>query len=294
MEARRPHFSNQFCSDIEREVVANFENYDASLRSDLQLYNNDGKLKFINEQLIATREYLKGSIYKTWFSVKDIKADLKGCLEKYFELQPISYATEVEHTNLIEPGFCYYNNSNQKIVVRLLKINPHREKEFDFSRLNQFKKMIQHIIWCMKFLRLKKLDGKIRNKKNDQQNEHPDRSHSLKKNGEEPKIEKLNNTFRLKKFSLLFKEGAWDLFYYLNTEYIKDDKSPKAKYSSIYHYLKYLHLIAGTQLEYIEFIESEMGVGMSKILPENIKYTDNILPLLKQLKSNFDRGNKNE
>lgn len=295
MEASQPHFSNQFCSDIEREVVANFENYDALLMSDLELCDYNELLECIELRRIEAKRNLEGSDLKTLFSVKDIKADLKGCLKKYFELQTLSYATKVEFTNSIGLGNCNYNKSAQSITVRRLKFIPPRVQEFDFSQLHQYKKLIIHLTWDMVFLRVKKIDAKMKRKKIFFQEKHqPELIPSEKKASIELKIEKNNNFFRHNKFSLLFNEGACDLFYYLNTEYIKDDKSPKSKYSSIYHFLKYLHLIAGTQLEYIEFMESEMGVSMSKILPENYKYTETILPLLKQLKSDFDRGTRNE
>lgn len=295
MEARRPHFSNQFCRDIEREVVANFENYDASLKSVLELCDYNELLECIESRRIEAKKNLEASDLKTMFSVKDIKADLKGCLEKYFELQPLSYATKVEFTNSIGLGCCNYNKSAQSITVRRLKFVPHRVEEFDFSQLHQYKKLIIHLTWDMVFLRIKKIDAKMKRKKIFFQDKHqPVPVPSVRRTSLELKTEKNNSIFRPQKFSHLFNEGACDLFYYLKTEYTKDDKSPKAKYSSIYRFLKYLHLIAGTQLEYIEFMESEMGVSMSKILPENYKYDETTLPLLKQLKSDFDRGNRNE
>lgn len=295
MEARRPYFSNQFCRDIEREVIARFKNYYASLKSDFALCDYKESLQFIESGRIEAKKNLEGSVLKTLFSVKDIKGDIKGCLEKYFEQQPISYATKVGYSDSVGLGCCNYNKSAESITVRRLEFDPRREEEFDFSQFKQYEKLVDHLYWGLVFTRIMKLDAKTKSKKMFFQDApFPKTNHSLKEISYELKKENNNPTFRHNKFSHLFNEGAIDLFYYLNIEYVKDDKTPKSKYSSIYHFLKYLHLIAGTQLEYIEFIESEMEVSMSKILPVNYKYDESILPLLKQLKSEFDRGNRNE
>jgi len=295
MEARQPHFSDQFCRDIERAVIARFVKYDALLKSDFDLCDFNESLVCIELRRIEAKRNLEGSDLKTLFSIKDIKEDIKGCLEKYFVLQPMSNATTVEYSDSIGSGCCKYNKSTQSITVRRAEFNPPRDEEFDFSQFTQNEKVIDHLTWGLEFSRIKKLDAKTKSKKIFFQDKPiSELNHSDQKTSIELKLDRNSNFFRHNKFSMLFKEGVLDLFYYLNAEYIKDDKSPKSKYSSIYHFLKYLHLIAGTQLEYIEFIESELEVSMSKILPENYKYNETILPLLKQLKSDFDRGNRNE
>ena len=61
MEARRAHFSNQFCNDIEREVLARFEKYDALLKSDLELCDFNESLECIESRRIKAKKNLEGS-----------------------------------------------------------------------------------------------------------------------------------------------------------------------------------------------------------------------------------------
>jgi len=78
-------------------------------------------------------------------------------------------------------------------------------------------------------------------------------------------------------------------------EYTLDDNSPVAKYSYIYHFLAYEQLItARSQSKYMEFIKDTFGITMSKILPENDKFNDDIHPLLSRLKSNYEKRSKKE
>jgi len=91
----------------------------------------------------------------------------------------------------------------------------------------------------------------------------------------------------------IFSDKEYNLFLYLNDEYSRDNKSPKAKYSYIYHFLKYENSISGTQQNYIDFIKKEYNTKMSKIQPINYKYDDEIKPLLMRLKGNFNKQNNN-
>jgi hypothetical protein len=44
----------------------------------------------------------------------------------------------------------------------------------------------------------------------------------------------------------------------------------------------------------MEFIKDTFGINMSKILPENDKFNDDIHPLLSRLKSNYEKRSKKE
>src|SRR5665648_200202 len=85
----------------------------------------------------------------------------------------------------------------------------------------------------------------------------------------------------------IFNNGGYDLFLYLVQNYTRDDKTPKAKFSNLFHYLKHEQLILCTQLQYISFIEEELKVKLSKILPSNYKYSEQIQPILGRLRSDF-------
>jgi len=103
-----------------------------------------------------------------------------------------------------------------------------------------------------------------------------------------------NETSGSVKTHQLFKEGAYDLFVYLDNEYTVDNSSPVAKYSYIYRFLAYEQLIGRSIKAYMEFIKETEGVQMSKVLPEGNKYADIIHPLLCRLKSAFEQRKRKE
>jgi len=78
----------------------------------------------------------------------------------------------------------------------------------------------------------------------------------------------------------IFKDNGYSVFRLLNEKYQSNNKKLRAKYSYLYHYLKYEDLIRCNQLEYIDFIKTQFGVEMSKILPKTLKYEDDIQYLL--------------
>jgi hypothetical protein len=88
-------------------------------------------------------------------------------------------------------------------------------------------------------------------------------------------------------FPQIFIEGGFILFFRLVMKYTKDDKSPVAKFSNLYHFFKYEQILTCTQLEYISFIESHYDLKMSKIMPANHKYTEVIKPMLERMLRGF-------
>jgi hypothetical protein len=90
----------------------------------------------------------------------------------------------------------------------------------------------------------------------------------------------------------IFNDGGYDLFSYLVQNYISDGKTPKAKFSYLFQYLKHEQLIVCTQLQYISFIEKEYKVKLSKILHSDYKFSDQIQPILGRLRSNFQKSLK--
>lgn len=90
----------------------------------------------------------------------------------------------------------------------------------------------------------------------------------------------------------IFNEGGYDLFLYLLQNFTRDDKTLKTKFSNLFHYLKYEQIIVCSQLQYISFIEEEYKIKLSKILPSNYKYSDQIQPTLGRLRNDFQQSLK--
>jgi hypothetical protein len=94
-------------------------------------------------------------------------------------------------------------------------------------------------------------------------------------------IENNDKTESTKDFPEIFTEGNYNKFVLLNEKYKKDNKSLKAKYSNIYHFMDYEDMLCCTQSEYIDFIVVQKFTdNISKIQPQTNKYKDIIKPLL--------------
>lgn len=83
-------------------------------------------------------------------------------------------------------------------------------------------------------------------------------------------------------FPEIFKDGIEEIFYYLEEKYTRDNKSPKAKYSNLYHFLDCRELLVCTQLEYIKFVKGKRGCELSKIQPQSFKYKDKVFGSLER------------
>ena len=162
----------------------------------------------------------------------------------------------------------------------------------------------ESIVWTIFYSELEDLEQDIQNGMGiDKKYELNETISSVKESGEVMKIEKsnetglpVNGTIVSSKYLQIFKkEASYELFCYLQMEYTLDDNSPVAKYSYIYHFLAYEQLItARSQSKYLEFIKDTFGINMSKILPENDRFNDDIHHLLSRLRSNFERKSKSE
>ncbi len=162
----------------------------------------------------------------------------------------------------------------------------------------------EFIVWTIFYSELEDMEQELRDQTGiDRKNESAETISSVNGSGEEMRIGKNNETglpvngtiFSSKHHQIFKKEASYELFWYLQMEYTLDDNSPVAKYSYIYHFLAYEQLItARSQSKYMEFIKDTFGITMSKILPENDKFNDDIHPLLSRLKSNYEKRSKKE
>ena len=159
-----PYFLNQFFSDIENAAELDYNYWYVAIRSDLHLYDDNGKLEIIKSKLDELRKNLEGSYYKTIFSVKDIKIKsfIYGNLAWIFEISFISDATEVEYSRLIDRGEYKYDSKNKILTVYPTIPYLNRETKFDFALIDEFKPLVEYLAWCMLFNKLYKIEAKIK------------------------------------------------------------------------------------------------------------------------------------
>lgn len=308
MEDKVPLLMEEFCENIDIASSANYIKLKRSLDCDLQLRNNTEKCDYIKSKRIELREKLEYSDYKTTFSINGIETDLRICLEKYFGSRYLFWIEEIEYNKSLADG-----ESTFDLISGIYSVKSQPffrgpfyrnipERRVDFAILDDFKPIVQYIAWGRLFLEVNRLD-EIYNSENIcyQENEISKINSSVKEYSEAIKTEVIDKTtfstdetIKPSKLLQYFKAGAYELFCYLETEYSMDDENLPTKYSNLYHFLKNEQLISCKQKQYIEFIEEEMGVKMSKIFPQNFKFKDIISPLLGRLKSDFVKRNKKE
>jgi hypothetical protein len=281
--------------DIQKKAELEYLYWVTEFKDELVHFNEALKLECIEVKRVEINQNIAESDYRIWFPVRGLESHLTACLETYFRGNSMSQATGVKYNPSMSIGDHKYSSVTKKITVKPISKFSLVDSNFNFGLMDFFKPLIQYLTWCKMMDELNEMDAVLRKKKR----MHPKsilRKMVFEKEGfrDEPGTEKLYLGASSNKFPQIFNEGAYDLFCYLDMEFTKTNSMPIAKYSNIFRFLKYEQLIICTQLEYIRFIEDETGEKMSKILPQNFKYTDTILPLLKRLKSDFDKRIKIE
>lgn len=84
-----------------------------------------------------------------------------------------------------------------------------------------------------------------------------------------------------------FTDEGWSLFRYLDEKYTIDNNSPKAKYSWLFHFLKYHQMIICSKEQYRAFILRNKEIVLSRVQDPQFKYDNTIKPLLEKLKNGY-------
>lgn len=295
MERKVPHFSKQFCMDIQRKAELEYLYWATVFKDELVHHNDSLKLEFIEAKRIEINQNIEESDYRIWFPPRGLESHLTVCLETYFRGNSMSQATGVKYNPSMAVGDHKYSSVTKKITVKPISKFSLMDSNFNFGLMDFFKPLIQYLTWCKMMDELNEMDAAIRKKKTPHQKLILRKMNLDSKGFQiEPRTENLYLSSSSDMFPQIFKEGAYDLFCFLDMEFTKANSMPIAKYSNIFHFLRYEQLVICTQLEYIHFIEHETGERMSKILPKNFKYTDTVFPLLKRLKYDFEKRIKIE
>jgi hypothetical protein len=263
----------------------------ALFEHDLNQYDDSGKLEFIGSKQIQIEKDLNESDFNIWFPRQTIETDMDQNLEVYFRGNLISQATGVKFNPSMAVGNYKYNSVTRKITVKPLPSLQVSVTSLNFGLLDDFKPLILHLAGCMLLLEISRMEPIIQeNQASARKKKQTPALQLLKQSREGNKVMPINESSPSKKYLQYFKERGYDLFCYLATEFTKDDKCPKTKYSNLFHFLKYEQLIICTQVEYLKMIEEQMGVKLSKIFPTNFKYDETIHPILTRLKTDFEKG----
>jgi hypothetical protein len=267
----------------------------ASLNSDLQLYRDEKKRKFIHGKQKKLRKSMKKSEFKNSFSLQKIESDLRGSLGIFYDsmLMDLSTGNQFTRSHLLVTYV-------RKVIPR--KVFNHslpwfhaREKNFTLCRYVDVQTMTQHIANGQLYSELNRLDAQLQKCGIiPQKTMHGETPYTISDFGDpiRPKTKNLPSPSR--EFSHLFKESCFELFCWLQSGYITNDKALVAKYSNIYHFLSYHQLITCTQVQFIDFLEIRWQVKLSKILPKNDKYRESDYHVLHRLKLDFEKGIEKE
>jgi len=275
----------------------------------LEFYEKDQKkLKCIHSRLKEKKREIRKLALKTHISME--------LFEEHYKIE-LRKLDKNQYCNI--PELIDFSNVFKKKIIKLPDLGNETDELDETDEADEMDEAeeVDHVEYAMEYtanaikefiieiifyLELKELEKKYKcSVIADQKEALPEHTSSVKEFRDtiiiETKDEPLasDETPNPPKFLQIFKEGGYDLFCYLDMEYTIDDISPVAKYSYLYHFLAYEQLIiARSQSKYMEFIKDTFGINMSKILPENDKFNDDIHPLLSRLKSNFDRKYKSE
>ena len=253
------------------------------------------KLEFIQSKRKEVQEKIKEMGMKAHYAMDLYEQHLEIEYKKQSNGLPFNIPVIPDDTSIFKVELIRFPDSeegyNEVDHVECALINAQKASE-------------EFFVWTIFYSELEDLEQDLQNGTGiDRKNEFAETISLVNGSGEEMKIDKNNETglpvngtiFSSKHHQIFKKEASYELFCYLQMEYTLDDNSPVAKYSYIYHFLAYEQLItARSQSKYMEFIKDTFGINMSKILPENDKFNDDIHPLLSRLKSNYEKRSKKE
>lgn len=202
----------------------------------------------------------------------------------YFEnILPPNYIRDIKNRNEILAGFITSAGSDKKLELLpyndfLKKYNQLTERG-QIAFLSELKRIISNGAISKAYLLKEWKDINLKSFVNSQL-DSISRINDLEVEIQIDEKSETKKTISENDFPEIFKNDGCQVFWLLNEKYQNSNKKLKAKYSNLYHYLKYEDLLRCTQLEYIEFIKEQFGVEMSKILPKTLKYEDDIQSLL--------------
>ncbi len=235
-------------------------------------------------ELQKTLKYIQGR------KAEFLKAELKKIEQNpeyysdYFEnILPPNYIRDIKNRNIILAGFITSADSDKKLELLpyndfLKKYNQLTERG-QIAFLFELKKIISNGAISKTYLLKEWKDINLKSLVNSQL-DSINRINDLETEMQIDEKSETKKTISENYFPEIFKNDGCQVFWLLNEKYQNSNKKLKAKYSNLYHYLKYEDLLRCTQLEYIEFIKEQFGVEMSKILPKTLKYEDDIQSLL--------------
>lgn len=163
MEASSKAFSEKFCREMIQATELNHNRLFASIKSDLQLYDeedHDGKLNYMNAKKKELRAQLTGSVYKADFPIKGIENELMGCLDQFFNTHHLRLAKAVEYSKALRKGQYQFVLREKKLIVCPTYSSMGAKGKvpgFRFSDLKEFKPLVEYIEWGYVFLELNKL-----------------------------------------------------------------------------------------------------------------------------------------
>ena len=267
----------------------------ARFRLDLTFCGEDqSKLEFIQSRQKETQEKVKEMGMKAHYAVDLYEQHLEIEFKKEANCLPFNIPVIPNDTSIFKVEIIRLPDADGVYI---------EVDHVECALINAQKVSEEFIVWTIFYSELEDMEQEIHDTIDlDRKNELAETISSVKDSGVEMKIEKSNQTalpengtIVSSKYLQIFKEEGAELFDFFQNEYTLDDQSPVAKYSYIYHFLVYEQLItARSQLKYMEFIKEFFGITMSKILPENDKFKDDIHRLLSRLKSNFEKRSKFE
>jgi len=245
------------------------------MKSCLLLYDEADKCGVLLEKKKTVRHELEQSVYMICFPFKDSQPDLHGDLANYFNKFISCNAAGILHYRSFTRGKSAWNVVTGIFADTSLQLLHCKHTEFDFSTLAIFKPIVNHLFLCGFFRELIKMID---------QYTHRGPLQHTPSDPPDP-TDPPDSTM----ISTLFNEGGYELFCHLNENYPTGNKYSKTMFSNIYRFLKYENKLLGTKADYMNFINKQFKVSMTRILRLNYKYDDEIFPVLARLKSTFDK-----
>lgn len=270
MEKKDSHYRDQFCRTMIQETNCNTQCLISSTTNELSYYVETERPEVIVKLTNHARKILLKSEYRDLILFPDIESNLYHSLEEYFNHNITCNNWGVLHCKSPVTGKYNLHLAGGILIENALQGFCSKKTHFNFASLAFSKPLIHYLAYSNLYIELnrwqgRKIPGAI----------------TCPVPGNAPQQDLMGRVFI---------EDGLALFWHLNDKYLCDDHCPKTKYSNIHRFLKYENKLAGNQVDYMNFINQALQVGITRILRPGFKYEDMIFPLMGRLKSAFDKN----
>lgn len=157
MEEQAEFLFVEFCNNMHSMSHYGYAKLWKRIEVDLQYYGDDEKIDYIQSKRNEIRDKLVKSDYNYSFPLERVKSDLVGGLKRIFNDHLFTEFTEVQYDELLKKSEYKFDMTTGILTINSKPYEHSPYRTVDFSQLDEFKPIVQHLVWLKVFIKLNNL-----------------------------------------------------------------------------------------------------------------------------------------